>query len=117
MSFNENYIDDFNDNQAAEATADRDRILNKIAAAAAAGVDAKSEQAMLLVDEYRRDFIDKWMYKSTPIIFFGLAAVVEDNRPDKLAYDAYGEGTALWLKTAFRAYYYYAKHQPRPNDF
>ena len=117
MSFNPNYIPDFNDKQAAEATADRDRIMNKIAAAARDGVDPKSRAAMELVDEYRFGFIDKWMYKSTPIIFFGLSAVVEDNRPDKLAYDAYGEGTALWLKTAFRAYYYYAKGQPIPDDF
>lgn len=117
MGFNPDYIDDFNDNQARQATEDRDRILGKIAAAVQAGVQPKSDQAMELVDEYRRDFIDKWMYKSTPIIFFGLAAVVEENRPDKLAYDAYGEGTAHWLKTAFRAYYYYAKGQPIPEDF
>ena len=46
MSFNPNSIPDFNDKQAAEATADRDRIMNKIAAAARDGVDPQSQAAL-----------------------------------------------------------------------
>ena len=88
-----------------EGCAIRDTLLRLFAAQMRAGVPPDHPDTLALVDRYRREFIDVYLYQSTLAHILGLSAVIYADGNQRVAYDAYGEGLAAYLAQAFRSYY------------
>lgn len=104
--FNPGYKLEFSDKEACEARAMRDSILRELAECMDCGLPPDAERALALVERYRFDFIDQYLYRSTPVIMLGLASTIAALPENRRAYDAYAPGLAEYLAQAFRAYYY-----------
>lgn len=104
--FNPGYKLDFTDQEVREATAVRDAILNEIAGCMNGGLPPSAQPVVALVERYRFEFIDQYLYRSTPIIILGLASTMAALPENRQAYEAYCPGLADYLSDAFRAYYH-----------
>lgn len=104
-NFNTGYKAEFTEQEAKEARAVRDGILNELAEKMKSGATPEDPETLALVERYRFEFIDKYLYLSNPTVILGLSTVLATDPRNRAAYDSYGEGLADHLAAAFRAYY------------
>ncbi len=104
-NFNSGYKAEFTQAEADAACAIRDELLLALAELMRQGEASDSPQALALVERYRFEFIDKYLYRSNPTVILGLSAVLAADPRNRAAYERYAEGLADFLAGAFRAYY------------
>jgi|GEM_PF-4013634 len=104
-NFNTGYKAEFTDQEAQAARSVRDELLNALAALMRDGVASDAPETLALVERYRLEFIDRYLYRSTPAVILGLSAVLAADPRNRAAYEQYGAGLADYLSAAFRAYY------------
>ena len=104
-NFNIGYKKEFGATEVKEAHSKRDEILNAMATCLKNGVNPESDAVFALVQRYCNEFIDIYLYKSTPIIIYGLSTVLDIDQRNRTVYEKYQAGLADYLSTAFRCYY------------
>lgn len=104
-NFNNGYKAEFTQKEADAATAIRDELLNAMAELMHSDIPPQHPQLLALVERYRFEFIDKYLYRSTPVVMLGLSTVLATDPRNRAAYERYAAGLADYLAAAFRAYY------------
>jgi len=93
------------DREAAEAASCRDMLLQELAAAMNRGLGPETPPVQKLIERYRREFIDRWLYPSRTVHFLGLSVSAAADPKTAQAYEQIAPGLADYLSRAFRSYY------------
>ena len=101
---------EFNDSEAKAANQTRDQLLKLFAENLLAGCEPEHPSTQALVERYRREYIDIYLFPSTPIQIFGMGKAIAIDPHNRRECEAYEPGMADYLSQAMIAYYQNTKN-------
>ncbi|MBQ6807862.1 MAG: TipAS antibiotic-recognition domain-containing protein [Firmicutes bacterium] len=95
----------FTDDEAKTANATRGMLLQLFRQNQQAGLSPEDPDTQALMERYRREYIDIYLFTSTPIQIFAMGTALAVDPHNQKECDRYGEGLAAYLSQAMLAYY------------
>lgn len=96
---------EFNDSEANTANQTRNTLLRGFVSLMQQGLPADGEQTQAQVERYRSEYIDPYLFPSTPIQIFGMGTAIAVDAGTRKICEDYAEGLADYLSQAMICYY------------
>lgn len=101
----------FNDSEAIAANKTRKELLLLFVALQHAGHSPEDAESQAMVERYRNEYIDVYLFTSSPIQIFALGTAISLDPYNRMECEEIAEGLADFLSQAMLAYYHKQKEQ------